>query len=71
MGYQVSPSVANFLFFHAREDASTLAEKLLAHGVIVKPWRDPGYKQHVRISIGLPRSNDLFLAALTKESSHV
>jgi histidinol-phosphate aminotransferase len=71
MGYRISPSIANFLFFDAREDASALAEKLLAHGVIVKPWREPGYKQHVRVSIGLPRSNDLFLAALNKESSHV
>jgi histidinol-phosphate aminotransferase len=71
MGYRTSPSIANFLFFDAREDASALAEKLLAHGVIVKPWREPGYQQHVRVSIGLPRSNDLFLAALKKEASDV
>jgi len=71
MGYPSSPSFANFLFFDAREDASALAEKLLARGVIVKPWREPGYKQHVRVSIGLPRSNDLFLSALSKESAHV
>ncbi len=71
LGYQSSPSVANFLFFDAYEDASALAEKLLAHGVIVKPWREPGYRQHVRVSIGLPESNNLFLAALKKESSHV
>lgn len=71
MGYHSSPSVANFLFFHAREDASALAERLLQHGVIVKPWREPGFEQHVRVSIGLPRSNDLFLAALRKGASHV
>jgi histidinol-phosphate aminotransferase len=71
MGYQCSPSVANFLFFDAHEDASALAEKLLSHGVIVKPWREPGYRQHVRVSSGLPRSNDLFLAALKKEASYV
>jgi len=71
LGYESSPSVANFLFFHAREDASALAEKLLSHGVIVKPWREPGYRQHVRVSIGLPRCNDLFLTALKKESCHV
>jgi histidinol-phosphate aminotransferase len=69
LGYTTSPSVANFLFFDAREDASALAEKLLRHGVIVKPWREPGYTRHVRVSIGLPRSNDLFLAALRKESA--
>jgi histidinol-phosphate aminotransferase len=70
MGFQTAPSVANFLFVDAREDASALAEKMLSHGVIVKPWREPGYQQHVRVSIGLPRSNDLFLAALKKESIH-
>jgi histidinol-phosphate aminotransferase len=70
MGYASSPSVANFLFFDAREDASRLAEKLLPHGVIVKPWREPGYREHVRVSIGTPRSNDLFLAALASSATH-
>jgi histidinol-phosphate aminotransferase len=70
MGYTSSPSVANFLFFDAREDASALAEKLLPHGVIVKPWRETGYREHVRVSIGTPRSNDLFLAALTRVAAH-
>jgi histidinol-phosphate aminotransferase len=71
IGVQSSASIANFLFFDAREDASALAGKLLPHGVIVKPWREPGYTQHVRVSIGLPRSNDLFLTALKMEASHV
>jgi histidinol-phosphate aminotransferase len=70
MGYVSSPSVANFLFFNAREDASRLAERLLPHGVIVKPWREPGYREHVRVSIGTPRSNDLFLAALASTTTH-
>ena len=64
MGYRTSPSIANFLFFDAREDASALAEKMLTHGVIVKPWREPGYTGHVRVSIGSPRENDQFLKAL-------
>ncbi len=53
MGYQISPSVANFLFFNAREDAANLALKLLPHGVIVKPWKEPGYQDHVRVSMDL------------------
>lgn len=71
LGYDAPASVANFLFFDSRQDASSLAAKLLAHGVIVKPWREAGYAQHLRVSIGLPRSNDLFLAALQKEASNV
>lgn len=64
LGYQPAPSLANFLFFHAREDASELAKRLFPYGVIVKPWREPGYTEHVRVSIGAPKHNDQFLAAL-------
>jgi histidinol-phosphate aminotransferase len=64
MGYRVAPSRSNFLFVDAGEDASELALRLLHHGVIVKPWREPGYTGHVRVSIGSPRENDQFLKAL-------
>jgi histidinol-phosphate aminotransferase len=67
MDFASAHCVANFVFFDAREDSSRLAEKLLPHGVIVKPWREPGYQQHVRVSIGSPRSDEMFLAALEKE----
>ena len=66
LGYQPAPSLANFLFFHAREDASELAKRLFPYGVIVKPWREPGFTEHVRVSIGSPKNNDQFLAALAK-----
>lgn len=66
LGYQPAPSLANFLFFDARENAADLAQRLLPHGVIVKPWREPGFTEHVRVSIGSPRANDQFLAALAK-----
>jgi histidinol-phosphate aminotransferase len=66
LGYQPAPSLANFLFFNAREDASDLAKRLFPHGVIVKPWREPGFTEHVRVSIGSPKHNDQFLAALAQ-----
>jgi histidinol-phosphate aminotransferase len=34
--------------------------------VIVKPWREPGFTEHVRVSIGSPKHNDQFLSALAK-----
>jgi histidinol-phosphate aminotransferase len=67
MGYRTSNSRANFLFIDALEDASALAVKLLSYGVIVKPWREPGFEDHMRVSIGSPRANDQFLNALRKE----
>jgi histidinol-phosphate aminotransferase len=74
LGYYTPPSCANFLFLDAGEDASTLAARLLSRGVIVKPWREPGFEQYMRVSIGSPRANDQFLAALkeaAERSSHV
>jgi histidinol-phosphate aminotransferase len=68
LGYRTAPSVANFLFFDAREYANAFAERLLEAGVIVKPWREPGFETHVRVSIGSPRANDQFLAALSGRS---
>jgi histidinol-phosphate aminotransferase len=58
----------------AGEDASSLAERLLSCGVIVKPWREPGFEEHLRVSVGSPRANDQFLAALkeaAERSPHV
>jgi len=66
LGYCPAPSLANFLFFDAREDSFELAQRLLPHGVIVKPWREPGFTEHIRVSIGSPRANDQFLTALGK-----
>ena len=66
LGYHPAPSLANFLFFDARENAAGLAERLLPYGVIVKPWREPGFSDHVRVSIGSPQSSDQFLRALSK-----
>jgi hypothetical protein len=50
MGYACAPSLANFLFFDAREDADALAQRLMRAGVIVKPWREPGFTRCVRVS---------------------
>jgi histidinol-phosphate aminotransferase len=66
LGYQPAPSLANFLFFNAHEDASELAKRLFPYGVIVKPWREPGFTEHVRVTIGSPNHNDQFLVALAQ-----
>jgi len=63
LGYRTAPSRANFLFVQTHEDATELAKRLLTRGVIVKPWRDSGFEDHLRVSIGLPADNDSFLDA--------
>jgi hypothetical protein len=65
-GLTGTPSHANLLFFHAREDASELAKRLFPYGVIVKPRPESGCTKHLRVSIGSPKHNDQFLAALAQ-----
>src|SRR5262249_25826160 len=71
LGYKPAPSLANFLFFDACEDAGALSGRLLTRGVIVKPWKEAGYTTHVRVSIGSREADDQFLEALARERSDV
>ncbi|HZZ03444.1 histidinol-phosphate transaminase [Paraburkholderia sp.] len=66
LGYMPARSCANFLFFDAHEDAVALSQRLLREGVIVKPWRETGYANCLRVSIGSRDDNDLFIEALTR-----
>jgi len=66
LGLRVAPSQGNFLFFDCGSDSSKLSGDLVKEGIIVKPWREPGYEQYLRASIGLPEENDRLIAALTR-----
>ena len=63
MGYPAAPSLTNFLFLDARANAAETAQRLLPSGVIVKPWMEPAFNTHIRVSVGAPDANDQFLAA--------
>ncbi len=65
LGLRVLPSKGNFLFFDAGRPATALAEALLDKGVIIKPWKQPGYESWLRVSIGSEADNDQFLTALS------
>ncbi len=63
-GLTVAPSKGNFVFFDCGTDATACAEKLLAAGVIVKPWKQEGYRTFIRVSVGSVAENDQFLQSL-------
>ncbi|WP_027056001.1 histidinol-phosphate transaminase [Mesorhizobium erdmanii] len=65
-GLEVAPSRGNFLFFNCRQNASAFVEGLLREGVIVKPWKQEGFDNYVRVSIGSPFENDHFMSALSQ-----
>jgi histidinol-phosphate aminotransferase len=58
MGFQVSPSDANFLLFGRFADAPRAWQRYLDEGVLI---RDVGIPAHLRVTIGLAAENDEFL----------
>ena len=58
------PSHANFVLMDLKRPAAPVYENLLRRGVIVRPmgmYKLPG---HLRVSVGLPRENQIFIDAL-------
>ncbi len=59
------PSHGNFVLVQVG-DASRVYQLLLAQGVIVRPVANYGLPEWLRVSVGLPRENERFLAALAR-----
>lgn len=66
MGFRYAPSLGNFLFVDCQRPADEVAELLLSTGTIVKPWRQSGFNQYLRVSIGTKTENEQFLRAIAE-----
>jgi histidinol-phosphate aminotransferase len=66
MGYRVAPTWANFLYCELQEDAVKVAEHMQQEGVMIRPLGLWGAPTAIRITIGTPEQNDLFLSAFKK-----
>jgi histidinol-phosphate aminotransferase len=66
LGLDPVPTWANFIFFDAGEQALPLAKRIQAEGVIVRPMHTWGIPTAVRVTIGMPEQNEMFIAALAK-----
>jgi len=67
MGFKVVPTWANFLFIELGEDASAVARRLQDEGVIIRPLTGSwGAPTAIRVTIGTPAQNELFLRAFKK-----
>ncbi|MDO3444011.1 histidinol-phosphate transaminase [Agrobacterium sp. V1] len=64
LGLFVPQSRTNFLFIDIGCDSTIAFDHFLSHGVIVKPWKEPGFTSFIRVTVGLPAQNDRFLDAL-------
>ncbi|MDQ4082560.1 MAG: histidinol-phosphate transaminase [Actinomycetota bacterium] len=61
-----SPAVANFLFLDVGEDSGLLFEALLRDGVIVRPLAPFGAPGAIRVTVGAPEENALFVNAISR-----
>ncbi len=66
MGINVIPSETNFLMFFPETDVSSLNERLLKEGVIIRPLRAFGVPDAMRVTIGFEKDNDFFIEKLKK-----
>ncbi|HXY11066.1 MAG TPA: histidinol-phosphate transaminase [Terriglobales bacterium] len=66
LGYQVAPTWANFLYCELKEDAARVANRMQQAGVIIRPLDAWGAPTAIRVTIGTPEQNNLFLRALEK-----
>jgi histidinol-phosphate aminotransferase len=61
----VYPSETNFIMFRTAADASGIHRKLKQAGILIKNLNKPGpLKNCLRVTIGTPEQNNVFLAAL-------
>jgi histidinol-phosphate aminotransferase len=59
------PSEANFLYLETEETSDRVTERFLRQGIIIRDCRSfrGAGERHVRITVGTPKQNDLFLKA--------
>jgi len=65
LGFKVYPSVANFLLCKAPIRSKEVCEGLAKRGILIKDFGNvPGLEDHVRVTIGAPKHNLMFLDKL-------
>jgi len=64
LGLDYIPSVANFITVNVGDQSPEIYTRLLQEGVIVRPISAYKMPQHLRVSVGLPTENKIFLDAL-------
>ena len=66
LGYRVLPTSANFLFCDLGEEAAAVANRLQEEGVAVRPLGPWGAPNCIRVTIGTPEQNQIFLKAMRR-----
>lgn len=67
LGFDVLPSVANFVFArHPRFDAAVLAKRLRERSIVVRHFEQPRISEYLRITVGTPSNCNALIEALSE-----
>jgi histidinol-phosphate aminotransferase len=66
LGFRVAATWANFLYCDVERDGGRIAEQLRGNGVSVRPLAAWGAPNCLRVSIGTPEQNQIFLDAVER-----
>jgi len=64
MGFAPLPTQSNFLMVDLKTDATTIFDKMLGHGVIVRSMKSYGFDTFLRVNTGTSGENQIFINAL-------
>ena len=64
LGLKYVKTYANFILFDVGDDADKIYNELLKKGVIVRSMSGYGYKTFLRVTIGTPHENEIFITRL-------
>jgi len=70
LGYRALPTWANFIYCDLKEDAASFARRMQDEGVLIRPLGPWGVPTAIRITIGTPEQNQIFLSALRRVAQH-
>jgi len=71
LGYRVVPTWTNFFYVELGEDAAEVSRRMQAEGVIVRPLAPWGAPKAIRVTVGTPEQNKIFLNAFKKVMERV
>lgn len=66
LGYEFIPTHGNFICFDCKQDANIAFNLLLKEGVIVRSMEVYKMPNHLRVTIGTPEENRIFLEKISK-----
>jgi histidinol-phosphate aminotransferase len=66
LGYCAPPTWGNFIYCELKQHATAFAQRMKAEGVVIRPLASWGVPTAIRVTIGRPEQNEVFLKTFQK-----